>query len=358
MRVYVDHTHLWRHVTGIERITIQLFSREALAPLDAVPVRATGMADMLFTQTLGMPARLLRSPSALLLCPGFPPSPLLQAFASRVIPYIHDVFLLSRREDLNWRARAYMAWPFELAVRRLPRFLVNSADTARKLRAYCHDDAAITVYRPEVRNNFGLSVGARGARSHDLGALRLVALGTVEPRKNLVAAGRILGALRAQGSPGATLNVIGRRGWGNDWDALSAMPGVVLHGYQPDEAVTAILDGADALISTSHEEGLGLPLLEAQYGGLPIIAPDQAVFREVLDRSGIFVDPADPHAAAGTIMGAFAAADWRAAFIAHAAANLTRWNNVAAADHGRVIDMLIGLAGSGRAPADRVLVEN
>lgn len=358
MRVYVDHTHLWRHVTGIERITLQLFSKEALAPLDAVPVRANGIANMLLTQALGMPARLLRSPSALLLCPGFPPSPLLQAFAARVIPYIHDVFLLSRREDLNWRAKAYMAWPFELAVRRLPRFLVNSADTAAKLRAYCRDDAEITVYRPAVRNSFGLSASPRAARPLEPGAFRLVALGTVEPRKNLAAAGRIVGALRAQGFANATLDIVGRRGWGNDWDVLSRMPGVVLHGYQPDDEVTALLDRADALISTSHEEGLGLPLLEAQYGGLPIIAPDQPVFREVLDGSGIFIDPADPHAAASTIMGGFAVAEWRAAFIARAAANLTRWNNIAAADHGRVLSMLIDLAGSDREPADRVLVEN
>jgi len=357
MRVYVDQTHLWRHVTGIERVTMQLFSKDALAPLDAVPVRARGMAGMLSTQALGLPARLVRSPSALLLCPGFPPSPLLQAFPGRVIPYIHDVFLLSRRQDLNWRAKAYMAWPFGLAVRRLPRFLVNSADTATKLRAYCRDDAEITVYRPAVRNNFGLSVGARAARPSVRGALRLVAIGTVEPRKNLAAAGRIVGALRAQGFPQATLDIVGRRGWGEDWDQLAAMPGVTLHGYQPDDRVTAILDSADALISTSHEEGLGLPLLEAQYGGLPIIAPAQAVFREVLDRSGIFVDPANPQSAAQTIAGAFADADWRATFVARAAANLARWNTLAAADRGRVIDMLIGLLGTGGEP-DRVLARN
>lgn len=355
MRVYVDQTHLWRHVTGIERITMQLFSTEALAPLEVVPVRAEGMADMLLTQAFGLPARLVRSPSALLLCPGFPPSPLLQAFPGRVIPYIHDVFLLSRRQDLNWRAKTYMAWPFDVAVRRLPRFMVNSADTATKLRAYCRDDAEITVYRPAVRNNFGLSVGARATRPP--GALRLVAIGTVEPRKNLAAAGRILGALRAQGFPDATLDVIGRRGWGDDWDALAAMPGVVLHGYQPDEHVTTILDSADALISTSHEEGLGLPLLEAQYGGLPIIAPDQAVFREVLDGSGIFVDPAAPHRAATAIASAFAGADWRAVFVARAASNLARWNNLAAADHGRVIDMLVELVRPGGEP-DRVLAGN
>ena len=42
MTIYVDHTHLGRHVTGLERITLELFSAAALAPLEVVPVTAHG----------------------------------------------------------------------------------------------------------------------------------------------------------------------------------------------------------------------------------------------------------------------------------------------------------------------------
>src|SRR5512135_1168828 len=163
MRVYVDHTHLWRRMTGIERLTLQLFSEEALAPLDVVLVKAGSMAGMIAAQNVGLPARLTREPSSVLLCPGFPPMPLLHAFGARVIPYIHDVFLLSRPSDLNWRARIYSAWPFGLAVRRLSRFMVNSVDTGVKLAGYCREDADIIVYRPPARNSFEL-VGAGRAR--------------------------------------------------------------------------------------------------------------------------------------------------------------------------------------------------
>ena len=97
-----------RHVTGLERITLELFSPDALAPLDVVPVTARGTRQMVMTQTIGLPMRLARS-SAVLLCPGFPPSPLLRPFAARVLPYIHDIFLLSRRSDLSRRAKLYMA---------------------------------------------------------------------------------------------------------------------------------------------------------------------------------------------------------------------------------------------------------
>src|SRR6185437_7722052 len=242
---------------------------EALAPLDVIPVRAGGMRDMIFTQAFGLPACLARAPSSILLCPGFPPMPLAHVFGRRVIPYVHDVFLLSRRADLTWRARLYSAWPFGLAVRRLPRFLVNSVDTAVKLAAYCRDDADIVVYRPPALNVFELSSTLRASRPKRPAEFRLVALGTVEPRKNLIAAARIVAALRERGRS-ATLDIVGRRGWGEDWLALKAMPGVTLHDYLPDAGARKMLDGADALICTSHEEGLGLPLLEAQYAGLPV----------------------------------------------------------------------------------------
>ena len=346
MAIYVDHTHLGRHVTGLERITLDLFSPAALAPLAIVPVTAQGTRQMVTKQTFELPMRLATSSSSTLLCPGFPPSPLLRPFASRVLPYIHDIFLLSRPADLNRRARLYMAAPFKLALRRYPRFLVNSIDTHRKLEAHCRPDAAITLYRPPVRNVFDLESNGRAER--DTQSLRLVALGTVEPRKNFVAAARITGALRARGFPDATLDIVGRRGWGDDWRMLEAFPGVTLHGYQPSGHVQKLLQDADIFICTSHEEGLGLPLLEAQYGGLPVVAPDGAIFREVLGVSGIFVDPADPVAAAARIEALLSERHWRSRYVAHATQNLERWNALAAADRDAVINLIAGLASARR----------
>jgi len=343
MTIYVDHTHLGRHVTGLERITLELFSQDALAPLPITPVTAQGTRQMIARQTLGLPARLAASKSVLL-CPGFPPSPLLRPFASRVLPYFHDDFLISRRDDLNHRARLYMAVPFKLALKTYPRFLTNSATTRERLRQYCRRDAEITLYRPSVRNVFNLADNSRAVRSTQTSPLRLIALGTVEPRKNLVAAGRILIALRDRGFADATLDIIGRRGWGPDWDQLAQIPGGTLHGYQTATRVTELLDKADVFICTSHDEGLGLPLLEAQYGGLPIVAPDADVFREVLGQSGIYIDPADPTGAAASIARLVATDDWRQLHVRQARANLARWNNLAASDRDIVLDLIARMA--------------
>lgn len=351
MPIYVDHTHLGRHVTGLERITLELFSAAALAPLDIVPITARGTGRMVATQTLGLPLRL-SDPFSVLLCPGFPPGMLLRPFAARVLPYVHDIFLITRRADLNARARLYMAEPFRLAVRSYPRFLANSIDTKRKLAGHCRPDAEITLYRPPVRNVFALRSDDRANRSARPAPLRLIALGTVEPRKNFAAAARILDALRARGFPGATLDIVGRRGWGNDWPVLQGSPGVTLHGYQSAERVSELLHLADAFICTSHEEGLGLPLLEAQYAGLPIIAPDAAVFREVLGESGVPIDPSHPAQAADRIAGALTGEGWRASHATLSAANLARWNRLAAGDREAVIDLIGRLA---RRPASALL---
>jgi glycosyltransferase involved in cell wall biosynthesis len=342
MTIYVDHTHLGRHVTGLERITEELFSERALKPLDVIPVTSTGTLSMIATQTLGLPARLATT-NALLLCPGFPPSPLLRPFAERVLPYIHDDFLISRSADLNIRAKLYMAAPFKTALAHYPRFLTNSRDTQRKIGAYTRSDAEITLYRPPVRNVFNLRSTGRDRRDVSATPLRVVALGTVEPRKNFVTAGHIVGALRRHGFPGATLDIVGRKGWGDDWTTLEQMPGVTLHGYQSSDNVTRLLDQADIFLCTSHDEGLGLPLLEAQYAGLPIVAPQAAVFQEVLGHSGIFIDMSNHGNAAAQIGAAIATPAWRHQYMAAADQNLGRWNALAASDRDTVIDLIAAL---------------
>lgn len=343
-RIIVDETHCGRHVTGLERITLELFSAAALAPLDIVPVRAGGRKAMMARQTFGLPWMALRDRHAIFLCPGFPPSALLTMLAGdRVIPYVHDLFLLTRPQDLNARAKLYMVAPFRMMVGRSKLFLVNSRTTADELRRFCLPEAEVVLYRPNVRNVFGVTATSRRARADRPGVLRLIAVGTVEPRKNLEAAAAILSELRRTTHGGATLDIVGRPGWGVDIPALAAVPGVTVHGYQAADRVRDLLDAADALISTSHDEGLGLPLLEAQYAGLPVIAPDRPVFREVLGESGLVLDLGDIPGAASRIGTALSRSGWREKHAQAAAVNLGQWNAAADRDRATVVARLLAL---------------
>ncbi len=331
-RVYLDLTHLGRHVTGIERVSIEQFERVSFDEATLIPVRSSGVASMVVRQQFLLPLYALLHPSALFVFPGFPPSPFFSLIRRRVLMYVHDTFLITRQKDLSTKARIYMAPQFRRAVKSLQHFLVNSEKTRDDLAQHTRPGASIGLYRPGVRNVFNLAPGPHASRQGPPKPLRLISLGTVEPRKNYAAALAILDQLRATAHPGAELHIVGRAGWGPDADLISSHPGAIVHGYLSAEEVKKRMDDADVYLCTSHDEGLGLPLLEAQYAGLPVVAPDQPVFREVLGASGTFINPSNPAAAAGLIHDVISAPHWREACAAAALANVARWNALAASD--------------------------
>lgn len=331
-RVYLDLTHLGRHVTGIERISIELFEKVAFEDAEVIAVRSSGVLSMILRQQLLLPVLALMHPRAKFVFPGFPPSPFFCLIRHRVMLYVHDTFLITRRRDLSAKARLYTAPQFRLAVAALKNFLVNSEKTRAELASLTSRDATVQLYRPSVSNIFGLAAHGRDERPATPRPLRLVTLGTIEPRKNYAAALNILDSLRTMGFPDAELHIIGRAGWGNDAERVSAHPQTIVHGYLEPTEVKRCLEDADVYLCTSHDEGLGLPLLEAQYAGLPVAAPDQPVFREVLGTAATFIDPSDAGGAAGAIGRLFATPGWRRNARKAAEANIGRWNANAAVD--------------------------
>ena len=331
VRVFIDLTHLGRHVTGIERVSIEQFERAWFANARVSAVRSSGLLSLIWRQQVILPLLALLHPKAMFVFPGFPPSPLFAFARNRVFLYVHDLFLMTRWANLGLKAKLYMAWPFAFADKRLKNFQVNSGKTAAELAPFVRADARISLYRPSVRNVFNLELGNRTLRPAATAQLAIVTLGTVEPRKNYEAALALLDALIAGGTP-AHLHIIGRQGWGDAQAALAAHPHVTIHGYLPAERVKDILENADLYLCTSHDEGLGLPLLEAQYAGLAVAAPDKTVFREVLGASATYIDTSDPYGSAAEIVRLVSADNWRALSGAAALANVARWNGLAAED--------------------------
>jgi glycosyltransferase involved in cell wall biosynthesis len=115
-----------------------------------------------------------------------------------------------------------------------------------------------------------------------------VICGTIEPRKNhmvLLKAWQEL--VRQDGKAAPTLVIIGRRGWNNDdvfalLDKAEAETSRIVEvSGLTSNAMREIVANARALLIPSHDEGYGLPLVEALAAGAPVIASDIPVFREV-----------------------------------------------------------------------------
>lgn len=68
---------------------------------------------------------------------------------------------------------------------------------------------------------------------------------------------------------------------------------VIRTGYISDSELIKIYNLADVYIQTSLYEGFGLPLLEAQATGTPVVAAKTQALVEIAEDSAIFADPKD-----------------------------------------------------------------
>jgi glycosyltransferase involved in cell wall biosynthesis len=127
----------------------------------------------------------------------------------------------------------------------------------------------------------------------------LLAVGTVEPRKGLdvlLDALRLLHDRRADVPP---LVIVGAQGWGPELDRRGLPETAVISpGWLDTGELMGLVAGAQALVFPSRDEGFGLPPLEAMAAGVPVLASDLPVTREVLGGFARLVPPGDPQALA------------------------------------------------------------
>lgn len=126
----------------------------------------------------------------------------------------------------------------------------------------------------------------------------LLAVGTLEPRKNLAtviaAFAQLPDALRQR----YPLVIVGMNGWGMESfsDSLRHMIAkgeVRLLGYVAQKDLPALYSGARMFVYPSLYEGFGLPPLEAMASGTPVIASHRASLPEVVGSAGLLVEPLD-----------------------------------------------------------------
>lgn len=131
-------------------------------------------------------------------------------------------------------------------------------------------------------------------------------VGTIEPRKGHAYVLDAFDQLWAQGGDQRLL-IIGRAGWMVDafLEKCRSHPQfgtrLILSHDATDAMLAEAIGHARAAIIASTLEGFGLPLVEALCAGLPVLASDIPVFREIAGEAAQFFTPNDPAAIAQAV---------------------------------------------------------
>jgi glycosyltransferase involved in cell wall biosynthesis len=250
---------------------------------------------------LPVPADWLSGPVDVYHCPDFVLPPLRRA---RGILTVHDLAFLMRPDCADHRLRAYLEEVVPRSVRRADFIIADSENTRNDLVVLLGvRPQSVAVVPGGVEERF-----TRVTDQHQLQRAReklgvgdapfVLAIGVIEPRKNLNRLMDAFGTLKLRGNVPKNLKLVlaGGKGWLYDdifdHHARSEVRNdILMPGFVPDELLPAIYSAAEVLAFPSLYEGFGLPILEAMACGTPVVASRASCLPEVAEGAALLVDP-------------------------------------------------------------------
>jgi glycosyltransferase involved in cell wall biosynthesis len=228
----------------------------------------------------------------------------------RVVATIHDLSFEHLPETFKRRSWMQLRLTVRRTARRAAHVIAPSEFTRRDLiETYRLDPARVTAiplaaskhFRP-VEDEREL---ARVRRTYGIEGEYVLAVGSIQPRKNLARLVRAYSLLlRERGRSNLPkLVLVGKQAWlyGETLRAIEEEgvgERVVLTGHVSEGDLPALYSGALCFAYPSYFEGFGLPPLEAMRCGTPALVGDRASLPEVVGDAALAADPFDTGAIA------------------------------------------------------------
>lgn len=221
---------------------------------------------------------------------------LLRVLGARPVVLVHDLIPITHPQYCRAVEPPRHVARMRNALTMARGIICNSRYTLETLTAFAA--GARLAMPPSVVAPLASALPRREPAPRPLPEPYFLAVGTLEPRKNyavLLEAWRALVAERGARTP--KLVLVGQRSWdcAQVIEALGRPPlagHVIEAGVCSDAELAGWLQHAQALLMPSWVEGYGLPVAEALATGVPVIASDLAVYREIAGAIPEYADPA------------------------------------------------------------------
>jgi glycosyltransferase involved in cell wall biosynthesis len=183
-----------------------------------------------------------------------------------------------------WRLYHLSWWPQRMLLNRSDA-VVTVSETTKSLIAE-HRLTKRPVY--VVPNAADMPAIAPGRAERTAAETKsLVYMGSFMPYKNVDTLVRAVALL-----PEYTLHLMSRVSEAEEKRLSELAPGarLVFHNGASDEDYAETLAAATALVSASHDEGFGIPLVESMTLGTPVVVSDIPIFREIGGEAALFFE--------------------------------------------------------------------
>lgn len=218
----------------------------------------------------------------------------------RPVFLVHDLIGMDYPEYFRAEEEAVFAREMRTVLEHARHVITPSEAVADRFRHFARSqdrpDLPVNALRFPVASEF------LGGVAYDAALAEVpyfVLCGTIEPRKNHLLVLNIWRELAQAGGVVPKLVVVGKRGWENEQviDMLTRSHSLAGHvievsGLQT-EGLKTIIAHARAVLMPSFAEGFGLPVIEAEALGVPVVASDIPVFREVAGAGARLIAPTD-----------------------------------------------------------------
>lgn len=216
---------------------------------------------------------------------------------------IHDLNFEHYPQFLPWHIRKYYHYFFPRFARKAERIATVSEFTRKDIHQRYHIDLdkIDVVYNganPQLKP-ISQDIQQQTRNKYTNGAPYFLFVGLIHPRKNLHTLIEAFDKLKTHHPSDIKLLIVGHIHWWTPelkeaYTNAKCQKDIIFTGRLQTEELKIIIPSALALTYVSFFEGFGIPVLEAMYSDIPVIASNTSSLPEVGGDAVLYADPHSP----------------------------------------------------------------